>query len=37
LNIIKNANISKVKSNVDAETTPLRHPDLYQYDMDVPK
>jgi 6-phosphogluconate dehydrogenase len=37
LNIIKNANVGKVKGEVDAETTPLRHPELYQYDMDLPE
>jgi 6-phosphogluconate dehydrogenase len=37
LNIIKNANVGKVKREVDAETTPLRHPELYQYDMDMPE
>ena len=37
LNIIKNANIGKMKRDEDAETTPLRHPELYQYDMDMPE
>ncbi len=37
LNVIKNANAGKVKREADAETTPLRHPDLYQYDIDVPE
>jgi 6-phosphogluconate dehydrogenase len=37
LNIIKNANAGKVKREVDAETTPLRHPELYQYDMNLPE
>jgi 6-phosphogluconate dehydrogenase len=36
LNIIKNANAGKRSQEVDAETTPLRHPELYQYDIDVP-
>jgi 6-phosphogluconate dehydrogenase len=36
LNIIKNANAGKRAQAVDAETTPLRHPELYQYDIDVP-
>ena len=35
LNIIKNANAGKVKREVDAETTPLRNPELYQYDVDL--
>lgn len=42
MNIIKNANIKnadagKVKREVDAETTPLRDPEPYQYDMDLPE
>jgi 6-phosphogluconate dehydrogenase len=37
LNIIKNANIGKEKREDDAETTPLRHPELYQYDMNMPE
>ncbi len=37
LNIIKSANAGKVKREADAETTPLRHPELYQYDMNVPE
>jgi len=37
LNIIKNANAGKRKSEVDAETTPLRHPELYQFDMNLPE
>jgi 6-phosphogluconate dehydrogenase len=35
LNIIKNANAGKMKREVDAETTPLRNPELYQYDVDL--
>ena len=35
LNIIRNANAGKVKQEVDAETTPLRHPELYQYDINI--
>jgi len=35
LNIIKNANAGKVRREVDAETTPLRNPGLYQYDVDL--
>ena len=35
LNIIKNANAGEVKREVDAETTPLRHPELYQFDIDL--
>jgi 6-phosphogluconate dehydrogenase len=32
LNILKHANAGKEKRAVDAETTPLRHPELYLYD-----
>jgi len=35
LNIIKNANAGKVKREVDAETTPLRNPEYYQYDLNL--
>jgi 6-phosphogluconate dehydrogenase len=36
LNIIRHANIGlHGGAEVDAETTPLRHPDLYSYDIDV--
>ncbi|WP_284943585.1 phosphogluconate dehydrogenase (NAD(+)-dependent, decarboxylating) [Acidisoma cladoniae] len=35
LNILKHANIGKTKQTTDAETTPLRHPELYQYDIDI--
>jgi 6-phosphogluconate dehydrogenase len=34
-NILKNANIGKQKADVDAETTPLRNPELYQYDLNL--
>ena len=37
LNILKNANIGKVESASDAETTPLREPEFYRYDMDLPE
>ena len=37
LNIIKNANVGKAKHEVDAETTPLRHPELYQFDINIPE
>ena len=36
LNIIKHANIGKHLDEIDAETTPLRDPEYYQYDMDLP-
>jgi 6-phosphogluconate dehydrogenase len=36
-NIIRHANEGMGKQEVDAETTPLRNPELYQYDIDVGK
>jgi 6-phosphogluconate dehydrogenase len=35
LNILRNANVGKKKGDVDAETTPLRCPEYYQYDMNL--
>jgi 6-phosphogluconate dehydrogenase len=35
LNILKHANIGKQQQHVDAETTPLREPKYYQYDIDL--
>jgi 6-phosphogluconate dehydrogenase len=35
LNILHHANAGKVKSSVDAETTPLRDPEHYQYDLNL--
>jgi 6-phosphogluconate dehydrogenase len=35
LSIIKHANAGKVSQVIDAETTPLRDPEAYQYDIDV--
>jgi len=35
LNVIKNANAGLHKQQVDAETTPLRNPAHYQYEIDV--
>jgi 6-phosphogluconate dehydrogenase len=35
LNILKKANIGKLEHEADAETTPLRHPEHYQYDLDI--
>jgi 6-phosphogluconate dehydrogenase len=35
LNILRNANAGKRASTSDAETTPLRNPELYQYDMNL--
>jgi len=35
LNILRRANVGKEKQSDDAETTPLRHPELYQYDFNL--
>jgi 6-phosphogluconate dehydrogenase len=35
LNILHNANVGKQKREVDAETTPLRNPDHFKYDLDL--
>jgi 6-phosphogluconate dehydrogenase len=35
LSIIKHADIGKHQQEIDAETTPLRDPQYYQYDIDV--
>jgi len=35
-NILKHANIGKSGREVDAETTPLRNPEHYQYDLNLP-
>jgi 6-phosphogluconate dehydrogenase len=35
LNVLKHANIGKHMQEPDAETTPLRDPDHYQYEIDV--
>src|SRR6185436_7996287 len=35
LNILKHANIGAHTHDVDAETTPLRNPEHYQYDFDL--
>jgi 6-phosphogluconate dehydrogenase len=37
LNILRHANVGKDDHEVDAETTPLRNPELYQYDLDLPE
>ena len=36
LNILQHANVGKASREVDAETTPLRNPGHYQYDLDLP-
>jgi 6-phosphogluconate dehydrogenase len=35
LNIIANADVGKRQHEMDAETAPLEHPDLYQYEIDT--
>jgi 6-phosphogluconate dehydrogenase len=35
LNILKHANAGKQRQAADAETTPLRHPEFYQYDFNL--
>ena len=37
LNVLRHANVGKTSEEVDAETTPLRDPALYQYDLDLPE
>jgi 6-phosphogluconate dehydrogenase len=34
-NVLKNANVGKATHAADAETTPLRNPEHYQYDFDL--
>ena len=36
LGVLKAANIGKHTEEIDAETTPLRDPELYQYDFNLP-
>jgi 6-phosphogluconate dehydrogenase len=35
LNVLRHANVGKRAAEVDAETTPLRNPELYQYDLNL--
>jgi 6-phosphogluconate dehydrogenase len=35
LNILKHANVGKLSHETDAETTPLRYPEHYQYDFNL--
>jgi len=35
MGILRNANIGKTGHEIDAETTPLRHPEHYQYDFNL--
>jgi 6-phosphogluconate dehydrogenase len=37
LNIIKNANLGNRQQEVDAETSPLRRPELYRYEFNLPE
>lgn len=36
LNILQHANVGGAQTDIDAETTPLRNPELYQYDFHLP-
>ena len=36
LGILRDANVGKEQQAIDAETTPLRDPEHYQYDLDLP-
>jgi 6-phosphogluconate dehydrogenase len=36
LNILRHANIGKQSAHADAETTPLRNPEYYQFDLNLP-
>lgn len=35
LNILRNADVGKHQAAIDAETTPLAHPELYQYELNL--
>jgi len=35
LGVLRDANVGKNQNAIDAETTPLRHPELYQYDLNL--
>jgi len=37
MNILKHANVGKEAQARDAETTPLRNPEHYRYDIDIPE
>jgi 6-phosphogluconate dehydrogenase len=36
-NVLRHANAGKTERDKDAETTPLREPEFYQYDLDLPE
>jgi 6-phosphogluconate dehydrogenase len=37
LNVLKHANVGGTEREADAETTPLRDPKYYRYDLDIPE
>ena len=37
LNVLRHADVGRREQTSDAETTPLRHPEHYQYDMKLPE
>ena len=37
LNVLKHANVGLARQEADAETTPLREPKYYRYDLDIPE
>jgi 6-phosphogluconate dehydrogenase len=37
LNVLRNANIGQRKQSSDAETTPLRDPEFYRYELNLPE
>ena len=37
LNILKHANAGNAQATLDAETAPMREPDLYKYDLPIPE
>jgi 6-phosphogluconate dehydrogenase len=37
LNILRNANAGSEQHEADAETTPMSHPEFYQYDLNLPE
>jgi len=36
-NILRNADVGKREHAADAETSPLRHPEFYRYEMNLPE
>ncbi len=36
LNILQHANVGRHQQEIDAETSPLRNPEFYQYDLNLP-